>query len=76
MAIDIKKLAEELIEKIKNDPQLLKEFTEKPVPALEKLLGIDLPDAEIEKLAQLIKAKIDVDKAQDLLKGIGGLFKK
>ena len=76
MAIDIKKLAEDLVEKIKKDPKLLKDFTEKPVPVLEKLLGIDLPDAEIEKLAQLIKAKIDVDKAQDLLKGIGGLFKK
>ena len=74
MAIDIKKLAEELVEKIKSDPQLLREFTEKPVAALEKLLGIDLPDAQIEKLAQLIKAKIDIDKAQDLLKGIGGLF--
>lgn len=74
--MDIKKMAEDLVEKIKQDPRLLKEFTQKPVPVLEKLLGIDLPDAEIEKLAQLIKAKIDLDKAGDLLKGLGGLLKK
>ena len=76
MALDIKNMAEELVEKIQSNPQLLKEFKEKPVQVLEKLMGIDLPDDQIEKLVELIKAKIDLDKAGDLLKGIGGLFKK
>ena len=76
MAMDIKKMAEELVEKIMEDPQLLKKFRETPVPVLEKLLGIDLPDDQIEKLAELIKARIDLEKAGDMLKGLGGLFKK
>ena len=76
MAFDIKNMAEELVEKIQSNPQLLKEFKEKPVQVLEKLMGIDLPDDQIEKLVELIKAKIDLDKAGDLLKGLGGLFKK
>lgn len=76
MAIDIKKMAEDLVDKIQENPQLLKEFKEKPIQVLETLIGIDLPDAEIEKLAELIKAKIDLEKAGDLLKGLGGLFKK
>ena len=75
MAFDIKNMAEELVEKIQSNPQLLKEFKEKPVQVLEKLMGIDLPDDQIEKLVELIKAKIDLDKAGDLLKGLGGLFK-
>ena len=40
---------------------------------VEDLIGIDLPDDQIHQLAQLIKAKIDLDKAGDLL---GGLFGK
>ena len=76
MAMDIKKMAEDLVAKILNNPQLLTRFRSEPVKVVEELVGIDLPDAEIEKLAELIKAKIDLDKAGDMLKGLGGLFKK
>lgn len=74
--MDIKKMAEELVEKIQKNPKLLSRFRSEPVNVIEELTGLDLPDAEIEKLAELIKAKIDLDKAGELLKGIGGLFKK
>ena len=73
--MDIKKKIEELVEKIQKNPALLKKFNTEPVKVVEELVGIDLPDAEIEKLAELIKAKIDLDKAGDMLKGLGGLFK-
>ena len=71
--MDIKTMAAELVEKIKDDPSLLKQFRENPVKVVEKLIGIDLPDDQINQLAQLIKAKIDLDKAGALL---GGLFGK
>ena len=71
--MDIKTMASELVEKIKDDPSLLKQFREKPVTVVEKLIGIDLPDDQINQLAQLIKARIDLDKAGALL---GGLFGK
>lgn len=74
--MDIKKMAEELMNKILENPQLLKEFKTEPVKVIEKLTGLDLPDTEIEKLAQLIKARIDLEKAGSLLKGLGGLIKK
>ena len=74
--MDIKKMAEELVEKIQKNPKLLSQFRTEPVKVIEELTGIDLPDDQIEKLAELIKAKIDLDKAGELLKGIGGLFKK
>jgi hypothetical protein len=74
--MDLKKKVEELVAEIQKNPKLLAQFKEKPVPVIEKLVGMDLPDDQIMKLADLVKAKIDLDKAGDLLKGLGGLFKK
>lgn len=74
--MDIKKMVEDLFDKIQENPKLLAEFKEKPVKVVEDLTGMDLPDDQIEKLAELIKAKIDMEKVGDLLGGLGGLFKK
>ena len=71
--MDIKAKAAELVEKIKEDPALLKEFRENPVKVVETILGVDLPDDQINQLAELIQAKIDLDKVDSLL---GGLFGK
>lgn len=71
--MDIKKNVEELVEKIKNNPKLLAQFRENPVPVVEQLVGMDLPDDQIKQMAELIKAKIDLDKVGNLL---GDLFKK
>ena len=74
--MDIKAKVEELVSEIQKNPKLLSQFKENPVPVIEKLVGMDLPDDQIMKLADLVKAEIDLDKAGDLLKGLGGLFKK
>lgn len=74
--MDLKKKVEELVAEIQKNPKLLAQFKEKPVPVIEKLVGMDLPDDQIMKLAELVKARIDLDKAGDLLKGLGSLFKK
>ena len=60
-----------MIEKIQKNPDTLKKFKTQPIKVVEELIGIDLPDDQIEKLVDLIKAKIDLDKIGDLL---GGLF--
>ena len=74
--MDIKAKVEELVAEIQKNPKLLSQFKENPVPVIEKLVGMDLPDDQIMNMAELVKAKIDLDKAGDLLKGLGGLFKK
>lgn len=68
--------AEELAKKIGADKDLLASFTKEPVKTLESELGIDLPDEQINKLADAIKAKLNLDKAGDLLGGVGKLFGK
>jgi len=70
--MDIKAKATELVEKIKNDPALLKKFRENPVQVVETIIGMDLPDDQIKQLAELIKAKIDLDKVGSLLGGLLG----
>ena len=71
--MDFKAKAAELVEKIKNDPALLAQFREDPVAVVEKLVGVDLPEEQLRQTAELVKAKIDLDKASNLL---GGLFGK
>lgn len=73
MAFDIKKIVNELVEKIQKDPKLLQQFKTEPVKVIETLIGIDLPDDQIEKVVELVKAKIDLDKVSNML---GGLFGK
>lgn len=82
MELDLKKLnleqligkAGDLANKIGADKVLLDSFTKDPVKTLESKLGIDLPDEQINKLVDAIKAKLKLDKAADLLGGIGKLF--
>ena len=73
MNIDIKEILEKVVDKIKDDPQLLAKFKKDPVSVVEKLVGIDLPNDQVEKLAELAMAKINVNKVGDML---GGLFGK
>lgn len=74
--MDIKKKVEELVQKLQKNPKLLEKFRSNPIPVVEELVGMDLPDDQIKQMAELIKAKIDLDKMGDLLGGLGGLFKK
>ena len=76
MNIDIKDILEKVVDKIKDDPQLLAKFKKDPVSVVEKLVGIDLPNDEREKVVDLVMAKINVDKVGDVLEGLGGLFGK
>ena len=71
--MDIKAKVNELVEKIKSNPAMLERFKSEPVKVVEELLGIDLPDDQIKQVADLVKAKIDLEKAGSFL---GGLFGK
>lgn len=67
--MDIKNKIEEIVEKIKADKDLQSQFAKDPAAAVKKLIGVDLPDEQIKKIADGVKAKISLDK-------LGGLFKK
>ena len=70
--MDIKAKITELVEKIKNDKELQAQFAKDPIKAVEKLLGVDLPDDMVEKIVDGVKAKLTADKLAD---GLGALKK-
>ena len=72
--MDIKAEITKIVDKIKNDDDLLAKFKKDPIKAVEGLLGVDLPDDIIEKVVEGVKAKITLDKAGDILGGIKKLF--
>ena len=74
MELDIKGKVEEIVEKIKEDPALLAEFQKEPPKAIEKVLGIDLPDEKLQPLVAGVKAKLASGEIGDVLDGLKKLF--
>ena len=74
--MDIKAKIEEVVKKLTSDKNLMTKFERNPVSVIEELIGIDLPDAQINQLIDGIKAKIKLDQVGDVLGGIGKLFGK
>ena len=64
--MDVKKRANELVDRIKDDPVLRTRFKNEPVQTIEELLGVDLPDDEIKKVVAAVGAKVGAGKLQDL----------
>jgi len=62
------------VEKIKEDPALLAEFQKEPIKAIEKVLGIDLPDEKLQPLVAGVKAKLASGEIGDALDGLKKLF--
>lgn len=70
---EIKERIDEIVEKIKADKDIAAKFQKDPISTVEELIGIDLPNDQIEALVDGIKAKINLDK---LAGGFGKLFGK
>ncbi len=72
--MDIKENITKIVNKIKDDPEIAELFKKEPVKAVEKVLGVDLPDEAIEKIVDGVKAKIGIESASDALGKLKKLF--
>ena len=70
--MDIKEQIESIVEKLQKDKALQAQLKKDPVKAVEKLLGVDLPDDMVEKVVAGVKAKLSLDDVS----GIVGNLKK
>ena len=70
---DIFDAIEDIVEKISKDKDLKATFEKNPAKAIEKVIGIDLPDDKVNDVVDAVKAKLTLDVVGDLL---GGLLKK
>ena len=74
--MDIEKIINDVLAKLKVDPALLTEFTKDPVATLEKKLGVDLPDEQIKQVIDGLKEKLGAAAAGGLMDRIKGIFGK
>lgn len=72
---ELKKKIEEIVDKIKSDKDFAKKFKKDPVKALEDATGIDIPEDKIEEVITAVQAKVKIDKVDDALDKLKGLFK-
>ncbi|MBR4799718.1 MAG: hypothetical protein IK047_05600 [Clostridia bacterium] len=71
--MDIKAKVNEIVNKLKGDEQLMSKFQSNPVKTVEGLVGVDLPDDQINGIVEAVKAKLNVNSIAGKL---GGLFGK
>ena len=72
--MDIKEQIGKLAERVMQNDELKEQFQKEPIKAVEKVLGVDLPDDVVEQIIQGVKAKISVDQVADVLGGLKKLF--
>lgn len=57
----MKEKIEEIIDKVKNDKDFTDKFKSNPVSAVEDVLGVDLPEDQINNIVNTVKTKINLD---------------
>jgi len=72
--MDIKEKIEEIVSKVQNNEGFADDFKKNPVKAIESIIGINLPDDQINTIVEGVKAKISIDKASDVLDSLKKLF--
>lgn len=72
--MEIKEQIEKMAKKVLSDEKLMELFKKDPIKAVEKILGVDLPDDMIEKVVAGVKAQITVDTAKDVMGALKKLF--
>ena len=72
--MDIKAKIEEAVSKITKDESLKADFQKDPIKAVEKVIGVDLPDDVAEKVVAGVKAKLAGDKLSGVADKLKGLF--
>lgn len=71
---DIKAMVSKAAKKIMSDKTLQKQFQTDPVKALEKVLGVDLPDEILNPIIEGVKAQMTAEKIGDAADFIKKLF--
>ena len=72
--MEIKEQIEKMAKKVLSDKSLMEQFKKDPIKAVEKILGVDLPDDIIEKVVAGVKAQITADAAKDVMGALKKLF--
>ena len=74
--MDIQKMIALAVKGLTENEELLKAFNKNPAKTLEKILGIDLPDDQVNAVVAGVKAKLGLDDVLEMAGKLKGLFGK
>ena len=74
--MDIQKTITEAVKLLTENEELLKAFNKNPAKALESMLGINLPDEQVNAVVAGVKAKLGLDDVLEMAGKLKGLFGK
>ena len=72
--MDVKELIEKVVKQVSENKDVKNLFQKEPIKAVEKVLGVDLPNDLVEKIVAGVKAKIASDGLADALGSLKTLF--
>ena len=58
----LKDKIDDIVEKVKSDKNDAEKYQKDPIATVEGLIGIDLPNDQIENVVEAVKAKVNLDK--------------
>ncbi|MFD2329171.1 hypothetical protein ACFSR7_07910 [Cohnella sp. GCM10020058] len=70
--MDIKHKVGDIVTRVKNDKGFSEKFKRDPAAAIETVVGVNLPNDQVNAIIVSVQAKLTSDKAGDLV----GSFKK
>lgn len=68
----MKEKIDEIVKKVQSDPKILEKFQKNPVSVVEGIIGVDLPDDQINSIVDAVKAKININDLGNSIKGLLG----
>ena len=72
--MDIQKLIAQAVKVLTENEDMIRVFNKNPGKTLEKILGMDLPDEQINAIVAGVKAKMGFDDATEMAGKLMGLF--
>ena len=74
--MDIQKIIADAVKALTENEELLKAFNKNPAKTLEGILGINLPDDQVNAVVAGIKAKLGLDDVMEMAGKLKGFFGK
>ncbi len=72
--MDIKAKIDEVVSKVKSDPNLMENFKKDPEKTIEGIIGMDIPDGVADQVINGVKAALAGDKLGGAVDKLKGLF--
>ncbi|MBR1742377.1 MAG: hypothetical protein IJ733_11045 [Lachnospiraceae bacterium] len=72
--MDIKAKVDEIVSKVKGNPDLMNDFKKDPEKTVEGIIGMDIPDGAVDQVVNGVKAALAGDRLGGVADKIKGLF--